>query len=358
MQEWTLKSSYTGFTEKAFCQTEIRVKSIEALTLLRDKLGLPGNTLVDTLSPSGDGRTLTVRPYSEIEQFAQTGDIVVFLEPNRVIDDNQTNWITAFKQRGWHNDIIIIEDGVMYQCGLWLWNSQIKRSKCRDIDPRQEWKERGQFHVFRPLAPKYDLFSEFETQIQGWARLFRQVNLPDDREHWEYDPADFFTIEDITCLATSLLKEDIQAIPPLLCVQWVHAILCLSLCVPLNEQTAIRLGVNKEWAERSRGIQQCDANKIVADSLPMQPYSRNEVMNQLALNYGGKNLNASAQDLQHLLPSISSVLPAVSTQMALLPEPCLLPIFPLWEHRNKRPSTEIEFKYIATFFPDEACEAK
>jgi len=363
MSGWKLNEKAFGTNEQDFCTSELSIQNPALVNQIFSYLQInPTSNVPDILSPNRDG-LLKIYPYSKIAEITESGDILVFLEPDQKLELNNDskNVTKAVKQRGWHNDLIVKRDGKTFQYGLWLpsgqWpiNKEISRRDCTMTNPNDEWGDRGQFHIFRPRATEFPLFQSFAQQIRGWTEIYKTVNLPVDRTRWEYDPADFHTSDEIKEVASLLIRQEISSIPPAFCAQWVLTILTLALCIPLNDSCMAELGVNKEWNSIWSHIERCKADFTFNPILPVVPYSITDVINALVFNYTGNQSCISRGMLAMGMSMLALFKPEITQEIGGMPETSVLPIFPLWEYRKKRCTTKIDFKYIGTVFPDEAC---
>ena len=351
MKKWELKKDYLGVDSREFCF----VNPAAALPGLADKIaaitGRPAATPVDIISPKGGG-VINVQPISEMPNITEAGDIIVYLE------STEMNERKAKRQRCWHNDIMARRDGVLVQ--------MVTAAKCKVIttlpcpDPKPERREKGgQFHLFRPTAPAFPLNEIYQQQVSGWTLIYTLANLVNDDADMESDPADFPDVEALRRLAVLLFhvntEADTSSLPMVSCAQWVWSIMLLALCIPLNNHTMTELGVEDIWNNRFSGIPRCDEKHQISSVLPMQPFTKDEAVVALAANFAGMHNLLWDQTLVSKILMLARLDPQISSLCNALPDRIIWPSFPLWEHRHKRPSTLMEFEYIATVFPDSVC---
>ena len=97
MTTWKLNRGNTGYNEEEFCRSKIVVSNEAIASKLTSVLGLPTNIDVDIISPNHDGQLIIV-PYSKVASFVKTGDILVYLEPDRTMDMSGNSWVKIIKQ--------------------------------------------------------------------------------------------------------------------------------------------------------------------------------------------------------------------------------------------------------------------
>ncbi|HSA19137.1 MAG TPA: hypothetical protein P5327_12230 [Kiritimatiellia bacterium] len=351
MKKWTLSKDYLGVDSRDFCF----VNPAAALPGLADKIaaitGRPAATPVDIISPKGDG-VINVQPNAEMPNIGEAGDIVVYLEPDA------GDMREAKRQRCWHNDILATRHGDLFLMVTAATRKTIEPVLCVE-NKLLRTDKRGQFHLFRPHAPTFPLNDIYQQQVDGWTQIYTLANLVNDDTDMESDPADFTDVEALRRLAISLFhvnsEADTQSLLMVSCAQWVWSIMLLAFCIPLNNHTMTELGVEDIWNNRFRDIPRCDEKFQISSVLPMQPFSKDEAVVALAANYAGMHSLLWDQSLVSKILMLVKLDPQIASTHNALPDRIIWPTFPLWEHRHKRPSTLMEFEYIATVFPDEVC---
>lgn len=296
--EWTI--DWAGFAARSWPQ------SLDDLVTSRVPDLLGGGAADDFCATVDENRQpcepyLRVLPFgpnsTAVDQVVEDGDVLSFVLPEL----ENGGAVEVLKQRGWHAEVCYkAENGTACQRAPWGDNQRDK--PCNESDPG--WV----IHIFRPRFPALapDSFDAMKQQVRLWKEIFGKHRFPADGDqysgsHRYLDPADFSSVEEIEEIARKLLsrpRETMPDVPKVTCVQWSYQVLCLSLCVPLNERVLTRLGVfdafRNNWPDMAgKTPPYLDG----AGKLPFIPYSPAQVLQSFLDIYGeGRSLIACLQN--------------------------------------------------------------
>lgn len=305
---------------------------------------------------------LRIFPYSEMKNQVQPGDLVVFLEKDssyywKGVDISNPlsneNAINTVKQRGRHMELITREEGTLYMHGLWgeiggnTMRCPVSAIATHAMRLQSSTKESWfNFHVFRLSLPTCIDAESFARSIEAWVKLFPAAYWPRNKK-WELDAADFTTIQELHHLSEQIISAYTNKTKPdidMFCAQWAHAILCLALCYPLNENALKKAGLPTDLA--------VDFDPL--SSLPIQPYTPQDVLHAFLNVYFGTGWSFLTDK-----PLVSIVFKAVKKKFNLpadsFPKATVLPIFPLWECKHQMNANNLPVEYVGTFLDDKYC---
>lgn len=249
---------------------------------------------------------LTIIPFGPSEDLSnkhfEDADILIYMLPH--MDLNNTK--TLLKQRGWHTDICYKDNNDIHIIGAYY--GKLRYYTIGNM-PKYFTRSDGTldkecpniFHIYRLTTRCHNLhFMMLKSCVRYWKDLFCNYTFAEDNANCKgitqlFDPADFHDTKTLECLARAIINhppDQKPAVPPILCVQWVYQILCLSLMIPINETTLRRLCVwdefNNYWA---KSIPLQDSSLVGLPDLPMTPYSPAQVIQAFLNTYdNGANL--------------------------------------------------------------------
>ena len=234
-----------------------------------------------SVGPNRELSDLHIRPipFGEAHQWVQDSDLVVYVYHKL----GEADLVGLLKQRGHHAEICYLDDaGVVHQTAPW-------GSKLQSRPIIEEEHPNRVMHIFRIRMPAVSTDREhaLKRQVHWWRRIFNKHMFPAGGDqytgsHRYMDPADFATLDELASLAVALIDRaptEQPRVPKVTCVQWAFQVLCLAVCLPVNERTLDSLGVRdayrRNW-ERELGL--ADPNLVGLDVLPFTPSSPAQVL--------------------------------------------------------------------------------
>ncbi len=222
---------------------------------------------------------------TDVNNLIEDGDILSFVAPRL----GGGGGVEMLQQRGWHAEVCYKSaDGTARQKAPW--NSTPRDEPCNN--GANDWI----MHIFRPQFPGIDptRIHALKKQVHLWKDIFDKYVFPSEGDqctgsHKYLDPADFSTISEIEVIASKLLSRPAGItpnVPKVTCVQWAYQVLCLSLCVPLNEPVLRRLGAWDSFLTNWPDMAEKTSPELEGTGqLPFSPHSPAQILQAYLDNY-------------------------------------------------------------------------
>jgi len=289
---------------------------------------------------------LKIIPYGQLPNYVQAGDVVCFLYTDAKPLWDSLNLIEMVKQRGWHAEIFAPNQGDVVLRGAWSPDGHIACTRVEDmlshpVYSTNPWYANNRnLHVFRFSPPNAADNARFSGLIQGleqWSAVFPQTTWPSDMA---FNPMRFSDLPSLLTLGDALVRK-VTPPPTMFCIEWAHAVFCLSCCYPLSQSFLTARGLFSTFTTNFPNVKLLGDTLVPFTTLPWAPYDPAYIIEMFLDAYFEEDLS---EDVIAALPSVMAI-----------PSPVILPIVPLLEARKKSNPANFNVSYVCTAVGDSCC---